>query len=165
MAEKEHYDAILKTLSFSLPSTFQGKAHLEVTATSGLTEPIMNAIPVEREITFSFMTGRPDIAGVLETRSGKGLLVAEVKERSPTLKDIYQIKTYKELLGARYAFLFTIGPIEEKVKRLCTRAPAILRSHGDDGYSFLVIAQFFPGTSEFIDWFPWNPFDVRSYWE
>jgi hypothetical protein len=165
MAEADHYEAILVALSFSLSRAFQGGSHLEVTATKGLTDPIKKAIPVEREIAFSFLTDRPDIAGVLETQFAKHLLVAEVKEESPTLADIYQVKRYKEVLGARYAFLFTIGQIQERLKRLCNRAPAILRSFGDDGYSFLVIAQFFPGTREFIDWYPGDPFQTRSYWE
>jgi hypothetical protein len=64
------------------------------------------------------MKDRPDIIGVVDGQFFKHLLVAEVKENSPTLEDIYQIKRYKEVFEARDAFLITIGPIKEELKRL-----------------------------------------------
>jgi hypothetical protein len=165
MAETEYYKPILFALTERLNSVASGNFYLEVTATEGITQEIKKAIPAGREIAFSFMNDRPDIAGWIGHQFAKHLLVAEVKETSPTLRDIYQVKRYKEVLDARYAFLFAVGPIEEELKRLCAQTPNILMSAGDAAYSFLAIAQFWPGTREFIDWFPANPFEKEFYWK
>jgi hypothetical protein len=164
MAEKNFYDPITKHLGELLSAVASGFC-LETVATKGLTERAKQAIPQGREIVFAFMKDRPDIIGVVDGQFSKHLLVAEVKENSPTLEDIYQIKRYKEVFEARYAFLITVGPIKEELKRLCRNTPTILRSLADDSFRFLVLAQFWPGTAQFIDWFAANPFEQDFYWK
>jgi hypothetical protein len=135
MSEKDFYDSITKHLG-ELLGAVAPRFYLETTATTGLTERAKQAISQGREIVFAFMKDRPDIIGVVDGQFSKHLLVAEVKESSPALEDIYQTKRYKEVFEARYAFLITIGPIKEELKRLCRSTPTILRSAADDGFRF-----------------------------
>lgn len=164
MAEKDFYKPITEQLG-GLLSGVVTSYWLEVVATQGLTERAKQAVPAGREIVFSFMRDRPDIIGIVDGQFSKHLLVAEVKEGSPTLENIYQIKRYKEVFDARYAFLITIGPIREELKRLCRQTSTILSSAGDDAYRFLVLAQFHPGARRFVDWVDGNPFEKSFYWE
>ena len=86
-----------------------------------------------------------------------------MKEKTLKIEDVYQAKMYKQVLGARYAFLVSAAPIPEELKRLCKTTPSVLRSIDDPNYRFLAIAQFHPAGS-FIDWFEQNPFENELFW-
>jgi hypothetical protein len=113
---------------------------------------------------FNFLTRRPDILGVVERQYQKDLITVEVKEKSLKIDDIYQAKMYKEVFGARYAFLVTAAPIPEALKRLCGTTVSILHSIDDHTYKFLAIAQFHPAGG-FIDWVQENPFEKEYFWK
>jgi hypothetical protein len=162
MAEADLYLPVQMTLLEQL-GTVTDNPYLETCATKGFTETFKAAIPEHREISFAFMSKRPDIVGYTDTGFKKDLITVEVKE-SLTIDNIYQAKMYKEVFAARYNFLITRDTIPDAIKRLCRQTPAILHSLGDDSYSFLVIARFHLGGG-FIDWFPDNPFPKDFYWK
>jgi hypothetical protein len=122
MTEAELYEPVMSCLRGSFAAV--GKSvHLEIAATKGLSEQVKRAIPMGKEIVFSFLRQhRPDIIGVIE---GEGVLnplvVAEVKAKSLTLDDVYQAKQYKEVLEARGGILVTVHPIPEDLRRLCAQ--------------------------------------------
>ncbi len=84
------------------------------------------------------------------------------------LDHIYQAKRYKELFGARCAFLITAERIPARLRRLCIALPQILHA-SNDAYSFFVLAEFKrdpsePSNGAFVDWFPADPFANSVYW-
>lgn len=141
-----------------------GNCYLETGSSKDFSEKLKASIPIGREIIFSFLGRRLDILGLVEREYQKDLITVEVKEKSLKLDDVYQAKMYKEVFGARYAFLVTAAPIPEELKRLCTTAPSILRSVDDHISRFLAIAQFSPALG-FVDWFEENPFEKEHFWK
>ena len=137
--------------------------HIESTD-RGFSEAIKRSVPQGKEIVFSFFKdAKPDLTGYLSDGTSNELMVVEIKDAKIQLKDIYQAKRYKELLGARYGFVVSSYRIPEELKRLCSVAPAILNSFGDH-HAFLVLAHFSDGI--FHDWFPENYFETWSrHWQ
>jgi hypothetical protein len=164
MAEAALYEPVQMKLMELLSGAGVGNFYLETGGSKGFSEKLKAAIPDGREIVFNFLTRRPDILGVVERQSQKDLITVEVKEKSLKIDDIYQAKMYKEVFGARYAFLVTAAPIPEALKRLCRTTVAILHSADDHIYKFLAIAQYHPGGG-FIDWVPENPFEKDYFWK
>jgi hypothetical protein len=166
MTEAELYEPIMSCLRGSFAAV--GKSvHLEIAATKGLSEKVKRAIPMGKEIVFSFLRQhRPDIIGVIE---GEGVLnplvIVEVKAKSLTLDDVYQAKQYKEVLEARGGILVTVHPIPEDLRRLCAQNWDILCSASDSAYKFLAICQFDIAPGKFIDWFRDNPFQREHFWK
>jgi len=158
--------ALYPLISQALMECFRavGKHNILVESTDrGFSEPIKAAFRRDRDIAFSFFDGaKPDLTGYVDHGTQKEIFVVEVKDAPLELKDIYQAKRYKELLGARYGFIISSQRIPEKLKRLCSITPAILNSFGDYE-AFLVLAHFADG--KLFDWFPENFFETRpDYW-
>lgn len=141
------------------------KVYLEITAKKGLSEKLKQAIPRGREIVFVFLKKKPDILGFIKEQYTKDFITVEVKEKIEKLDDIYQAKLYKEVFDAKYGFLITLSPIQEKIKRLCKETFNILHSAQDSIYCFLVIGRFNKETGKFIDWVEENPFEKETYWK
>ena len=136
-------------------------ASLEITATTGASDKVAQAIVPGLEILFAFLSSnKPDILGVDDKRRW---IVAEIKDGGLGLEDVYQAKKYKELFSAPFGFLVTAAPIPTRLRRLCEVRHSILRS-SDDYCAFLVLAQFDPGRRNFVDWFPDNPFNQPAYY-
>jgi hypothetical protein len=163
MAEADLYEPIKQHLEQLF--TLAGKrVYLEIAAARGFSETLKRAIPPGKEIVFAFLRQRPDVLGFIEEEYTKNLVTVEVKEKSPTLEDIYQAKLYKEVFEAKCGFLVTSSAIPEELKRLCKGNFSVLRSVGDNTYRFLVIAQFDKVSGKFVDWFHENPFEQTYYW-
>jgi hypothetical protein len=163
MAERDWYDPVEAKLGEQLTAVADN-FYLETGATKGFSERVKAAIPADREIVFSFLRRRPDILGYVNREYSKDLITVEVKEKSLTIEDIYQAKMYKEVFGARYAFLITATAIPEALKRLCKQNYQIQHSSHDDTYSFLAIAEFHRAGG-FVEWFEDNPFAKEFYWK
>jgi hypothetical protein len=166
MTEADLYEPVMSCLRDAFAAV--GKSvHLEVGATTGLSEQIKGAIPEDKNIIFSFLRQhRPDIIGVIEGEPFLSrFVIAEVKAKSLTLENIYQAKRYKGLLEARAGFLVTVHPIPEDLRRLCAQNWDILSSASDGGYKFLAICRFDIETGKFIDWFRENPFQKEHFWK
>lgn len=164
MAEADFYEPIKERLE-NLFATKGKQAHLEITATKGLSEKLKQKIPQNREIVFVFLKKKPDLFGFVDEQYSSDLITIEVKEKIEKLNDIYQAKLYKEVFDAKYGFLIVTQPIPEEIKRLCRNTFNILRSSGDDTYRFLAIGQFDKESGSFVDWFEKNPFEEEYYWK
>jgi hypothetical protein len=164
MVEAELYEPVMSCLKGAFQAVGKN-VRLEISATLGLSEQVKRAIPAGREIVFSFLRqNRPDIVGVIEG-GGLNLVVAEVKAKSLTLDDIFQTKRYKDLLRTRCAFLVTVKPIPEDLRRLCDQNWDIWYSASDESFKFLAICQFDIATGKFVDWFRDDPFQQAHFWK
>jgi hypothetical protein len=166
MTEAELYEPVISCLR-GVFSAVGKTVQFEIAATAGLSERAKRAIPKGSDIIFTFLSRhRPDIVGVIGGDVFlSSLVVAEVKATRLTPEHVFQAKRYKELLGARCAFLVTVQPIPEDLKRLCDQNWDILLSASDGTYKFLTICQFDIATGKFIDWFRDNPFQKEYLWK
>jgi hypothetical protein len=149
--EKDLYQPVIAALDRSF-SSINKDTFIETAATKGLGESFKALIPRGREIAFRFSNLQPDIVGYVKHSRGNDLFTVEVKRGSPTPRDIYQAKMYKELYGATFGFLIVTAPITVEIKRLVASIPIILMSAGDHTFNFLAIGCFDPNTREFTDW-------------
>lgn len=166
MPESEYYGLIKQKIKELLIEKIDNKnIYLEITFKTGLSDKLKQAIPREREIIFSFLAKKPDITGIIKKQYYTDYIILEIKKEKIKLKDIYQAKMYKELLGARYTFLVTLKPIPDVIKRLCKVNFGILRSVGDNGIKFFVLTYFDKETNNFVEWFEENPFKNNRLWQ
>ncbi len=165
MAESALYQPILLLLQEHFAQV-GFPADLEIAAITGASDKISQRISPGQEILFSFLPeNKPDILGTLQDSRW---ISAEIKEGPLGLDHIYQAKRYKELFGARCAFLITAERIPARLRRLCIALPQILHA-SNDAYSFFVLAEFKrdpsePSNGAFVDWFPADPFANSVYW-
>jgi hypothetical protein len=166
MTEADLYEPVVSCLRDAFAAVGRN-VHLEIGATTGLSEQVKRAIPEGKEIVFSFLRQhRPDIIDVIEGAPPLSrLFIAEVKLKSLTLENVYQAKRYKDLLEAKGGFLVTVQPIPEDLRRLCAQNWDILSSASDSAYKFLAICRFGIATGKFIDWFRENPFQKEHFWK
>ncbi|MGC8935654.1 MAG: hypothetical protein ACP5LN_10885, partial [Thermoproteota archaeon] len=116
-------------------------------------------IPSGYEIIFPFLKKAvPDI-------TLPGFVVAEVKKDKIELDDIYQLKKYFDLFDARFAFLISLKPIPEEIKRLC-RSPLflLLRLQCSNIYRAFTLVHFDYASNNFVEWFEENPFTKSLFW-
>jgi len=93
--------------------------YLEITANKRFSNKLKAEIPRDREIIFRFLKeATPDITGFIKKDFSSDFLVIEVKKEEIQLDDIYQLKKYKDLFNAKFAFLVSTEPIPEKIKRV-----------------------------------------------
>lgn len=131
--------------------------HLEITAKGSFSNEIKAKIPEGRDIIFWFLKGAPpDITGFLKKDRSVDFMVVEVKTEKIKLDDIYQAKKYGELFDARHAFLISLQPLPEEIKRLSKVVYSLLQL---PAYKKLILAQFDGIRKEFVEWFPENPFE------
>ena len=172
MKEEQLYEVIKEKLEEIIRKEFGNNFHLEVTAEGKFSNELKSAIPTGREIIFSFLRkARPDITGFVEEDSyfvvtkikSISFIVVEIKDRLIELDDIYQIKKYAELFGAKYALLISTNEIPEEIKRL-GEAICLYRSPCLPGiyeYKRVALVHFDTDKNEFIEWYEKNPFEVK----
>jgi len=120
MAEAFLYEPVLIELKRLFESVGVA-ASLEITATTGASDKVAQAIVPGLEILFAFLSSnKPDILGVDDKRRW---IVAEIKDGGLGLEDVYQAKKYKELFSAPFGFLVTAAPIPTRLRRLCESTP------------------------------------------
>ena len=86
----------------------------------------------------------PDLTGYLIKKEtygeSKHIIVAEIKEDKPTLKDIYQTKRYAEILHASYALLISLKKLSMERRKF------LIKRKGE-------ITQFYPNKHVLIGQF------------
>jgi len=169
--EKEYYEII----KIQLCEIFKRKVkhfHLEITASGEFSDELKYKISENRQIIFSFFKKAfPDITGFIKKDDSWDLVVVDIKKEKIKLKDIYQLRTYRDLFNAKFGFLISLRPIPAEIKRLCEVESKIL-SHPTWFYPNLTLVkvneQMLSYTNNwrdvFIDWFPENPFEKDTYW-
>jgi hypothetical protein len=142
------------------------KAYFEITAKGTFSNTLKAKIPSGGEIIFLFLKKAvPDITGFVQESKLPGFVVVEVKGNKIELDDIYQLKKYADLFDARFAFLVSIKPIPEEIKRL-SGSPLFLLSklRGGNIYQAFALAHFDEQNGEFVEWFEEDPFIESIYW-
>lgn len=141
--ESKYYEPVRKTLEKKFKAKF-GNCHLEITDECKFTNKLKSAIPSGYGTTLYFI-GRgksPDITGFVEMKeivsdsdtnfaiivghkkaekycvSWRDFIVVEVKHKKITLENVCQARTYGLLFRAKYAFLMSLEPIPDEIKRL-----------------------------------------------
>lgn len=146
--------------------------HLEITADKKFSNKLKAEIPTGREIIFAFLKeAAPDITGFIKRRPFSDLITIEVKNHEIRIDDIYQIKKYRDLFNAKFAFLISTRPIPEEIKRILKVIPPLCPT----GHETLVLVRFEERklTEEhlqgppnpFIEWYPEDPFEKDLYWK
>ena len=118
--ERDYYEKIKSKLEELLRDK-TGNVYLEQTADKSFSDTLKSVIPRSHEIIFSFLKvreTRPDITGYITNKHGSDhFIVAEIKLNSLKLEDIYQLRKYADLFNARFAFLISLQPVPEEIKR------------------------------------------------
>ena len=117
--EEELYEPIRKTLEEKFNNI--GECYLEVTA-QRISDKIRKGLDDHSVFILETEEKKPDIMGFVQVYSQLGyidtrLIVVEVKNKSLTLRNIYQIKMYAEIFQARYAFLISPQGFSEARRR------------------------------------------------
>ena len=158
--EEHYYDLIAEELA----RLFKEKGvnvHLEITARREMSDELKARIPRNMDVALLFLKKvRPDITGHAED---KGFVVVEVKKRAD-LDAIYQLKKYVDLLDARFAFLVSLEPIPEDLKRLLDRLFLIPKLKSSIHHVF-VLTYFDVENRRFVEWFEEDPFSKNIYWQ
>lgn len=116
--EKMLYEPVRQFLSSKFSTKF-GNCHLELTAEGHFEETIKRAVPYD--IIFAFLGRRasPDLAGFTRDQYGiQDRIIVDIKRERVTLQDVYQVKLYGDLFGAKYALLISPKQVPEEIKRL-----------------------------------------------
>lgn len=155
--ERRYYPIVRDWLEDLLKQRF-GFCHLEITANKNFSNDIKAHILQGREIIFHFLRQTaPDITGFVDRSRGSGFVVADVKTRTITLEDVYQVKRYAELFSASWGLLLSTKEIPEEFKRLHSIAAvtfSTLTGHGQ-----ITLGWLRGQDREWIpEWFPGDPF-------
>lgn len=134
------YEPIMKSLEKKFKDEF-GNCYLETTHEGKFSEKLLDAIPSGYGITLFFMGRRkaPDIVGFVGAEEAiesdmaviigdkkaerhlvrwREFIVAEIKNRKISLKDVCQTRNYALIFRAKYAFLMSPETIPDHIKRL-----------------------------------------------
>jgi hypothetical protein len=164
--EKDYYVDIKERLE----KLFKDKGtetYFEITAEGTFSNTLKSKVPHGREIIFSFLKKKlaPDITGFVKTSISSGFVVVEVKKDKIELDNLYQLKKYADLFEAKFAFLVSLKPIPEELKRLLG-SPILLLPRLKYGiYQAFVLAHFDENKKDFVEWFEENPFTETIYWK
>lgn len=163
MAEREFYEVIKDALEKQFKAR-GADVHLEITADKRFSDRLKSRI--SDDIIFVFLKqASPDITGFVEEQYYPKFIVVEVKEDKIKLDDIYQLKKYADLFNAYFAFLISLEPVPEEIKRLF-KSNVLLRSKLTSSYlQAFALARFDSANHEFVDWFEENPFENDVYWK
>ena len=160
--EKEYYEALKASIG-NLFVAKVGSVHLEITAHRRFTEELKSAIPRDREIIFSFLrSSAPDITGFVRRDYHVDFIVLEFKTRAIRLQDVYQARRYADLFQSKFAFLVSLQPIPEEIRRLHTAVDELL-SFPTIHREFTLL-QFRATDNELVGWYPRNPFETDHLW-
>ncbi len=163
--EREYYPKIKSKLEEIFSEIFHD-VYFEITADGKFSNKLKSQISDYRNIVFVFLKKgtSPDITGfvnnVRKEHSAKygilpGFVVAEFKKEKIKLDDIYQIRKYAELLDARYAFLISLDPIPEEIKRLSRTVYSLLSL---PGYQRVTLVHWDKESEQIIEFYPQKPF-------
>ncbi|MGB3477926.1 MAG: hypothetical protein WBB67_02065 [bacterium] len=163
MKESDLYKPIKAKLE-SLMKDVYGKYYLEITATRTFSNKLKEKIQGDRNIVFHFLRdAAPDITGFIKNDILSWMIsdqkyvfvVVEIKSTKMRLDDIYQVRKYSELFGAKLTLLITTFEIPEEIKRLSKSVEQLLKQ--PDGEK-IILAHYNHHNDEFKEWFPKDPF-------
>jgi len=160
-AEKEYYKPIKAKLEDLLRARVDN-FHLEITA-NGFSRELKDE--VKEDIVWHFLQerkARPDITGFVKGEYTLDFIVVEVKQSKMELDDIYQLRKYRDLFDAKFAFLASLQPIPGEIKRLHKVRYWLLASPSH--LQAVVLAHFDEDSTNFVEWYPENPFEKDLYW-
>jgi len=161
--EKEYYPEIKAKLE-DLLNTKTTNFHLEITANKNFNNKLKAEIRQGRDIVFKFSKeASPDITGFVKNKYSSDFIVVEFKRERIKLDDIYQARKYRDLFGAKFAFLVSLESVPEEIKRLHKAIYPLLSSAGT--YEAFVLVHFDEESGEFKEWYPENPFEKDIYWK
>ena len=129
MKEEDLYEPTRKAL---LQKFFEkGECHLEVTA-AAIGELLKQVLDDHAVYILETEKKKADLLGFLNVKyesgyESKKLIVAEVKSKSLTLEDIYQLKKYGEMLGAHFSFLISPKGFCEARRRFLIHRHGVLQ--------------------------------------
>ena len=161
--EREYYERIKTELEELLKKRVGDKVYLEITASKVFSNRLKAAIPDHRDIIYLFLKeASPDLTGFIEQQYSRDFIVVEIKRDKIKLDYVYQTRKYQDLFDSKFAFLISLQPIPEEIKRLHKTAYRLLQSPSI--YHTFVLAHFDEKTGSFAEWYPENPFDEDLYW-
>lgn len=162
--EKEYYPIIKAKLEELLKRKTQD-FYLEITANKKFSNSLKAEVRRDRDIIFHFLKeASPDITGFIKkSEYSSDFIVVEFKREKIKLDDIYQTKKYKDLFAAKLAFLVSLEPIPEEIKRLHKVTFSLLSTPSI--YEAFLLVHFGEENGEFMEWYPENPFDKDTYWK
>jgi len=156
MKERQYYEIIREQLNTLLGNKYDS-FHIEITADKRFSNVLKSEIGQYREIIFYFLKeAAPDITGFIKKQYSTEFVVVEIKRNAIKLDDIYQTRKYAELFDARYALLISPMEIPEEIKRLHRVVYSLLAL---PAYKTLTIVHYDEETTDFVEWFPSNPFE------
>lgn len=162
--QEQEYYPLIKTKLDELLNTKTTNFHLEITANKKFSDKLKAGIREGRDIVFQFLKeASPDITGFIKNKYSSDFIVVEFKRERIKLDDIYQARKYRDLFGAKFAFLVSLGSVPEEIKRLHKVIYPLLSSAGT--YEAFVLVHFNEESGEFKEWYPENPFENDSYWK
>ena len=160
--EKQLYQPI-KDYLYEKFSQF-GECELEITSNKipekvkkWLDDPALYFIRVEKKLPDLIGRFKPDGSKNPPYGFHEGLIITEVKNTEPTLKNITQTKSYAEIFDATFAYLISSKAMIEEVQRFLSKRYMLL-SYG--AYRKVYIGKFdvVGGIIDEAAWFPDNPF-------
>lgn len=161
--EAEYYPLIKAKLE-ELLKTKTINFYLEITASKKISNKLKAEIREDRNIIFQFLKeAPPDITGFIKSEHFSDFIVVEFKKGKIKLDDIYQTKKYRDLFDAKFAFLISLEPIPEEIKRLHKVLYELL-STPHYSHAF-VLARFNEKVVKFVEWYPENPFKKDTCWK
>lgn len=117
-----------------------GKKHyFEITAKT-ISNKIKNEFDLNRLLLLKTERTLPDIMGFVEKDGFNELFVFEVKDEKPTIKAIYQLKKYAEVLNAKHAYLICTKEISAELRKFLENE-LIIQSY-NTGYNGISIIHF-----------------------
>ena len=162
-AEKEYYPIIKDKLEELLKMKTQN-FYVEITANKKFSDKLKAEIRKDRDIIFQFLKeASPDVTGFVKNKYCSDFIVVEFKREKIRLDDIYQTRKYKDLFASKFAFLISLEPIPEEIKRLHKVTYPLLSTQGT--YEAFILVSFDEDTGEFKEWYAENPFEKDLYWK
>ena len=142
----------------------KGECHLKVTA-AAIGEQLKQVLDDHAVYILETEKKKPDLLGFLNVKyetgyESKKLIVAEIKNKSLTLEDIYQLKMYGEMLGAHFSFLISPKGFSEARRRFLIHRQGVLQiSTGGNQISVMQLTEkdTLVPDKELCSYAPFNP--------
>lgn len=155
MTEEIYYESIKS--AFEKLFKAKGEPYFEITAKKTLSKKLKKELLKNRDIIFSFLREvAPDITGFVKKDYSTDFIIIEVKDKTIKLENIYQVKKYAELFGAKYAFLVSTKEIPLEIEKLLR---VVLDISSLPLYGKLILVEFDKDTNSFVEWVDKNPFE------
>ena len=160
--EREYYQLIKAKLE-SLFKMRTDNFHLEITANKRFSNKLKAQVRSNRDIIFLFLKeASPDITGFIKREYSSDFVIVEFKKEKIKIDHIYQTRKYRDLFDAKFAFLVSLQPIPEEIKRL--HKVEFMLLHSPSIYRAFALAHFDEKSGNFVEWYPENPFEKDLCW-